>query len=143
MAETSLSLDELVRKLMGDEHADVLRESLAWFVGELMVVEVATRIGADLHEKRAERTTHRNGYRERLWQTRAGEIELAIPRLRAGSYFPSFPRAAQPLGEGPGRGHPGGLRERRLDAQGRPPRLPARPQRHQQERRQPPLRRSR
>jgi len=90
MAETSLSLDELVRKLMGDEHADVLRESLAWFVGELMEVEVATRIGADLHEKSAERTTHRNGYRERLWQTRAGEIELAIPRLRAGSYFPSF-----------------------------------------------------
>jgi len=90
MAETSLSLDELVRKLMGDEHADVLRESLAWFVGELMEVEVGVKIGADLHEKSAERTTHRNGYRERTWQTRAGEIELAIPRLRSGSYFPSF-----------------------------------------------------
>jgi putative transposase len=90
MAETSMSLDELVRKLMGDDHADVLRESLAWFVRELMEAEVATRIGADLHEKSPERTTHRNGYRERLWQTRAGEIELAIPRLRAGSYFPSF-----------------------------------------------------
>jgi putative transposase len=90
MAETSLSLDELLRKLMGDEHADVLRESLAWFVGELMEVEVGVKIGADLHEKSAERTTHRNGYRERTWQTRAGEIELAIPRLRSGSYFPSF-----------------------------------------------------
>ena len=90
MAETSMSLDELVRKLMGDEHADVLRESLAWFVGELMEVEVGVKIGADLHEKSAERTTHRNGYRERTWQTRAGEIELAIPRLRSGSYFPSF-----------------------------------------------------
>jgi len=90
MAETSMSLDELVRKLMGDEHADVLRESLAWFVGELMEVEVGVKIGADLHEKSAERTTHRNGYRERAWQTRAGEIELAIPRLRSGSYFPSF-----------------------------------------------------
>ena len=90
MAETSMSLDELVRKLMGDDHADVLRESLAWFVRELMEVEVATQIGADLHEKSAERTTHRNGYRERLWQTRAGSVELAIPRLRAGSYFPSF-----------------------------------------------------
>jgi putative transposase len=90
MAETSLSLDELVRKLKGDEHADVLRESLAWFVGELMEVEVGVKIGADLHEKSAERTTHRNGYRERTWQTRAGEIELAIPRLRSGSYFPSF-----------------------------------------------------
>jgi putative transposase len=90
MAEKSMSLDELVRKLMGDDHADVLRESLAWFVRELMEVEVATQIGADLHEKSPERTTHRNGYRERLWQTRAGSVELAIPRLRSGSYFPSF-----------------------------------------------------
>jgi transposase-like protein len=62
MAETSLGLDELVRKLMGDEHADVLRESLAWFVRELMEAEVASQIGADLHEKNAERTTRRNGY---------------------------------------------------------------------------------
>jgi putative transposase len=90
MAETSMGLDELVRKLMGDEHADVLRESLAWFVRELMEAEVAEQIGAGRHEKNPGRTTHRNGYRERLWQTRAGEVELAIPRLRAGSYFPSF-----------------------------------------------------
>jgi putative transposase len=90
MAETSLSLDELVRKLMGNEHADVLRESLAWFVRELMEAEVTEQIGAALHEKAPERITHRNGYRERLWATRAGEVELAIPRLRAGSYFPSF-----------------------------------------------------
>lgn len=90
MAEKSMSLDELVRKLMGDEHADVLRETLAWFVGELMEAEVTTQIGAARHEKSAERVTHRNGYRERTWQTRAGDVELAIPRLRAGSYFPSF-----------------------------------------------------
>ena len=90
MAEKSLSLDELVCKLLGDEHADVLRETLAWFVGELMEAEVAQQIGAGLHEKTPERTTHRNGYRERSWQTRAGEVTLAIPRLRAGSYFPSF-----------------------------------------------------
>ena len=90
MAETSLSLDELVRKLMGDDHADVLRESLAWFVSELMEAEVTAQIGAAPHERSPERTTQRNGYRERHWATRAGEIELAIPRLRAGSYFPSF-----------------------------------------------------
>ena len=53
MAEKSMSLDELVRKLMGDEHADVLRETLAWFVGELMEAEVAAQIGAGLHEKSA------------------------------------------------------------------------------------------
>lgn len=90
MAEKSMSLDELVRKLMGDEHADVLRETLAWFVGELMEAEVAGQIGAGLHERSRDRVTHRNGYRERAWQTRAGEIALQIPRLRSGSYFPSF-----------------------------------------------------
>jgi putative transposase len=95
MAEKSLSLDELVRKLMGDEHADVLRETLAWFVRELMEAEVAAQIGAGLHERSAEWVTHRNGYRERAWQTRAGEIALQIPRLRSGTYFPSFLRAAQ------------------------------------------------
>ena len=90
MAEKSMSLDELVRKLMGDEHADVLRETLAWFVRELMEAEVTAQIGAGLHERSAERTTHRNGYRERAWQTRAGDVALAIPRLRSGTYFPSF-----------------------------------------------------
>ena len=90
MAETSMSLDELVRKLMGDDHADVLRETLAWFVRELMEAEVTQQIGASLHEKNPERTAQRNGYRERAWQTRAGEIALAIPRLRSGTYFPSF-----------------------------------------------------
>jgi len=84
MAEKSLSLDELVRKLMGDDHADVLREALAWFVGELMEVEVASQIGAGLNERSPDRITHRNGYRERAWQTRAGEITLAIPRVTAG-----------------------------------------------------------
>ena len=90
MAETSLSLDELVRKLMGDDHADLLRETLSWFVGELMEAEVAEQIGAGRHERSPERITQRNGYRERVWATRAGEIELAIPRLHSGSYFPSF-----------------------------------------------------
>jgi putative transposase len=90
MAETSMSLDELVRKLMGEEQADVLRETLSWFVRELMEAEVAGQIGAELHERSAERLTHRNGYRERAWQTRAGDITLQIPRLRSGTYFPSF-----------------------------------------------------
>ena len=65
-------------------------KSVAWLVGELMEAEVAAQIGAELGEVTAERVTHRNGYRARPWQTRAGEIELAIPKLRSGSYFPSF-----------------------------------------------------
>ena len=80
---------QVVDKLMGSEHADVVRESVAWVVAELMEAEVAGQIGAELGEIAPDRVTHRNGYRPRAWQTRAGEIELAIPRLRSGSYFPS------------------------------------------------------
>src|SRR5215213_6326820 len=81
---------QVVDKLMGSEHVDVVRESVAWLVGELMEAEVAAQIGAELGEVSPERLTHRNGYRPRPWATRAGEIELAIPKLRRGSYFPSF-----------------------------------------------------
>jgi transposase-like protein len=68
-----------------------LRESLTWVVQQLMEAEVTELVGAARGERSpAERLTHRNGYRTRPWSTRAGEIELAIPKLRRGSYFPSF-----------------------------------------------------
>jgi transposase-like protein len=86
----SLTLRAALDKVMSDEHADVVREGVAAFVAELMEVEVAAQIGAGLHEKAPGRVTHRNGYRSRDWDTRAGTIELEIPRLRSGSYFPSF-----------------------------------------------------
>jgi putative transposase len=57
---------------------------------QLMDADVAARIGAELGERTPERLTHRNGYRPRAWDTRVGQIELAIPKLRQGSYFPSF-----------------------------------------------------
>jgi putative transposase len=85
-----MTAGQVVDKLMSSEHVDVVRESVAWLVGELMEAEVAAQIGAELGEVSPERVTHRNGYRPRPWQTRAGEIELAIPKLRSGSYFPSF-----------------------------------------------------
>ncbi len=81
---------QVVDKLMGSEHVDVVRESVAWLVGELMEAEVSAQIGAELGEVSSERTTQRNGYRQRPWDTRAGGIELSIPKLRQGSYFPSF-----------------------------------------------------
>jgi len=81
---------QLADKLLQDEHADVLRESVAWMASQLMEAEVAGRIGAELGERTPDRTTHRNGYRPRAWDTRVGELELAIPKLRQGSYFPSF-----------------------------------------------------
>jgi len=91
MAESHrMTAAQLADKLMSQQHADVLLESVAWMAEQLMDAEVASKIGAELGERTPERVTHRNGYRARAWDTRVGEIELAIPRLRTGSYFPSF-----------------------------------------------------
>ena len=82
---------QLVDKLLASEHADVLCESIAWLVAELMDAEVATLVGAELGERAPDRRiTQRNGYRPRTWDTRVGRLELAIPKLRQGSYFPGF-----------------------------------------------------
>jgi transposase-like protein len=82
---------DLVDKLMASEHADVLRDSAAWLIEELMNAEVTALTGAELGERAPDRRqTQRNGYRQRRWDTRVGELELAIPKLRQGSYFPSF-----------------------------------------------------
>ena len=86
-----MAIDEVVRKVLLEDHADVVRESVRWVAQQLMESEVSELIGAELGERRPEdRATHRNGYRPRRWDTRAGEIELQIPKLRQGSYFPSF-----------------------------------------------------
>jgi transposase-like protein len=85
-----MAIEEVVRKVLADEHADVIRDSVRWVVQELMESEVSELVGARLGERTEDRATHRNGYRPRRWDTRAGEIELQIPKLRQGSYFPSF-----------------------------------------------------
>jgi len=92
MAETKrMTAEQVVSYLLeGEEGIDFLRESLMWVVQQLMEAEVSELIGAEHGERNPERLTHRNGYRPRRWDTRAGEIELAIPKLRRGSYFPSF-----------------------------------------------------
>ena len=92
MAEGQRMTAAAVEKLLSSEHADVIRESVRLVVAELMEAEVAEMIGAEFRERAPERrTTQRNGYRERSWETRVGELELAIPRLRSGpAYFPSF-----------------------------------------------------
>jgi transposase-like protein len=81
---------EVVRQVLRDEHADVIRESVRAVAQEMMEAEVSELIGAEHGERTEDRATHRNGYRPRRWDTRAGEIELQIPKLRQGSYFPSF-----------------------------------------------------
>src|SRR3982750_4743091 len=86
-----MTIAEVVRQVLREEHADVIRESVRAVAQEIMEAEVSELIGAELGERRPEdRATHRNGYRARRWDTRAGEIELQIPKLRRGSYFPSI-----------------------------------------------------
>jgi transposase-like protein len=85
-----MTIQEVVRKVLRDEHADVIRESVRAVAQEMMEAEVSELIGAERGERTEDRATHRNGYRPRRWDTRAGEIELQIPKLRQGSYFPSF-----------------------------------------------------
>src|SRR4051812_19635388 len=87
-----MTIEEVVRQVLRDEHADVIRESVRAVAQELMEAEVSELIGAEHGERSEDRATHRNGYRPRRWDTRAGEIELQIPKLRQGSYFPSFLR---------------------------------------------------
>jgi putative transposase len=92
MAETKrMTAEQVVGYLLEGEGLDFLRESLAWVVQQLMEVEVSELVGASRGERAPEeRLTHRNGYRPRVWSTRAGELELAIPKIRRGSYVPSF-----------------------------------------------------
>jgi transposase-like protein len=88
--EQSMTVREALGKVLGDEHADVLRESVRMILGELMEAEVSKLAGAERYEHTPERVAQRNGYRERGWDTRVGTLELAIPRLRTGSYMPTF-----------------------------------------------------
>jgi len=85
-----MTIAEVVREVLRDEHADVIRESVRAVAQELMEGEISELIGAQHGERTEDRATHRNGYRPRRWDTRAGEIELQIPKMRQGSYFPSF-----------------------------------------------------
>src|SRR5688572_25754078 len=90
MAKPRMDLSAFVGKLLEEQDGDVLREGIRVLSQALMETEVAGLIGADRHERTPERTGHRNGYRMRTWDTRVGTIELAIPKVRPGTYFPSL-----------------------------------------------------
>ncbi len=86
-----MTIEEVVRQVLRDEHADVIRESVRVVTQEMMEAEVSELIApgsASATPKAARRIA--TGYRPRRWGTRAGELELRIPRLRQGSHFPSF-----------------------------------------------------
>ena len=87
MTDDRIALCQLVEK---SSDADLLREMIGFAAERLMELEVQALTGAAYGERAPERLAQRNGYRGRLWETRAGTVELDIPKLRKGSYFPSF-----------------------------------------------------
>src|SRR3982750_305348 len=87
MTDEMMRLQALLEK---SSDADLLREMIGFTAQRLMELEVENVTGAAHGERRPERTNHRNGYRDRSWETRAGTVELRIPKLRKGSYFPGF-----------------------------------------------------
>lgn len=90
MAKPRMDLSAFVGKLLEEHDGDVLREGVRVLAQALMESEVTTLVGAERHERSDERTAYRNGARVRSWDTRVGTVDLAIPKVRPGTYFPSL-----------------------------------------------------
>jgi transposase-like protein len=93
MADESLSNDHLQHMLdlvKSTEEVDVLKETCEWLINELMKQDVTEQIDAEPHEQTEDRETYRNGYRDRVLKTRVGALELRIPKLRDGTYYPDW-----------------------------------------------------
>jgi putative transposase len=86
----SMALTELLRKAEAEPDLDTLREGVRVLTQALMELELAQHLGAERYQRSPERQGERNGYRERTWDTRVGTLELRVPRVRDGSFFPSL-----------------------------------------------------
>ena len=85
-----IALSDLLRKAQMEEDADFLREGMRVFAQAVMELEVTQHVGAERHARTDTRIGQRNGYRERAWDTRVGTIDLQVPRVRDGGYFPAL-----------------------------------------------------
>jgi hypothetical protein len=85
-----MDLSAFVGKLLEEQDGDVLREGVRVLAQALMETEITALVGAERHERSDERTASRNGTRVRTWDTRVGTVDLAIPKVRPGTYFPSL-----------------------------------------------------
>src|ERR687897_3406356 len=90
MATSSMDITSFVGKLLEQDDVDALREGVRVLAQAVMETEVSSQIGAAPYERSSERVAYRNGYRTRRWDTRVGTIELRIPKVTAGAYFPSL-----------------------------------------------------
>jgi putative transposase len=90
VVESTMDVNEWLRKQLEEASPDLLRAMVRDFAEALMGAEADALCGAGYGERSPDRVNIRNGYRERAWDTRVGTIELAIPKLRAGSYFPDW-----------------------------------------------------
>jgi transposase-like protein len=96
MTEPTIALKQYLINIGLEKDADFLRQAVQLLTQLLMELEVEQQVGASKHERTPERTNYRNGHRRRTWKTRVGEIDLAIPKLRKGSYFPSLLEPRRP-----------------------------------------------
>jgi transposase-like protein len=90
MATPRMDITSFVGKLLEQDDVDALREGVKVLAQAVMETEVSGQIGAAPYERSSERVAYRNGYRTRRWDTRVGTIELKIPKVTAGAYFPSL-----------------------------------------------------
>ena len=90
MALDDSAVSALLDALVVGEGTDLVRELAQWALQQLVEVEATSKIGAEVFERTEGRVTHRNGHRPRVLSTKAGDLQLRIPKLREGSFFPSL-----------------------------------------------------